>query len=30
MNLSKLGQLHSNLSEVRNVSTTWKNLCKFQ
>jgi len=26
MNVSKLGQLHSNLSEVRNASINWKNL----
>jgi len=28
--LGKLGQLHSNLGEVRYVSINWKNLAKFQ
>jgi len=29
-NVSKLGLLHSNLGEVKNVSVNWKNLVKFQ
>jgi len=28
--LGKLGQLHSNLGEVRNVTINWKNLAKLQ
>jgi len=30
MKFGQIGQLHSNLGEVKNVSINWKNSGKFQ